>query len=41
MVLGDVNAHTAARAFDLLHCGFNGEAVQIGHFDLGDFLYLL
>src|SRR5580700_4005396 len=34
-----VHAHAACRAFDGPHGRFDGEAVEVGHLDLGDLLH--
>src|SRR5581483_4014137 len=39
--LNHFDAHTAAGPLHLLHRRFDGEAIQIGHLDLGDLFHLL
>src|SRR5260370_29938903 len=39
--LHDVDAHAAGSAFDALDGGFEREAIQVRHLDLGDLLDLL
>ena len=40
-LLADIDAHAAARTDDLALCGFDIEAVQVRHLDLGDLFDLL
>src|SRR5712691_7940347 len=37
----DVHAHAARGALHRIHSGFDGEAVEIRHLDLGDFFHML